>query len=80
LDPLPCAVYGIWHQFSVDYSRNYFTGFPLFSKKKNPGVCREFSSPMLEFLGAFSHSSQPKYIKYETFITDVHHSFLCNTN
>ena len=23
---------------------------------------------------------QPKDIKYETFIIDVHHSFLCNTN
>jgi len=41
---------------------------------------RVFQSDFRIFPGAFGHSLQLKYIKYETFITDVHHSFLCNTN
>jgi len=41
---------------------------------------RSFPVQFQNFPGAFGHSSQPKYIKYETFITDVHHSLLGNTN
>jgi len=52
-------------------------GSHSFGRKK----IQEFSSPILKFSRYFfGHSSQPKYIKYETFITDVHHSFFCNMN
>jgi len=41
-----------------------------------------FPVQFLNFPGGFGHSSQPKYAIYkkETFIIDLHHLFLCNTN
>ena len=58
-----------------DMRRN--TGFPLFWKKKNPRVFQS-NFRIFQVLSVIFRSRNIK--KYEKFITDVHHSFLCNTN
>jgi len=58
------------------HRRQRCQGSNSFERKKS----RSFPVQFYNFPCAFGHSSHTKYIKYETFIIDVYHSFLCNTN
>jgi len=59
------------------HKQPYQIGFPLFWKKKK---FRSFPVQFYNFSGACGHSLQLKYLKYETFVIEVHHSFPCSTN